>query len=101
MAMNPFAAHMGYQNPNHNRPTYSTNAAANPFGPGPTPESWQKDVNELGFNVKLATTKPQNDNVPEFKDLFSVGLKKFETFKAPPKTSGIDLTYNPGVPQQT
>ena len=71
---------MGYQNPNHNKPTYSTNASSNPFGPGPSAESWQKDVNELGFNVKLSTKKPETDNVPEFKDLFAVGLKKFETF---------------------
>jgi hypothetical protein len=74
-----------------------TNVPSNPFGPGPSAESWMKDVNDLGFNVKLATKKPDNDNIAEFKGLFDIGKKKFDTFQAPVKPPGIDLTYNPGV----
>ena len=36
----------------------------NPFGQGPSAESWQRDVNELGFDVKLnVQNKPRNDDV--------------------------------------
>ena len=66
--MNPFAqsAGLSYQNPNHNRPMYNTNV--NPFAQGgPSTESWQRDVNELGLNVKFEQKpKQQNDNVREF-----------------------------------
>ncbi len=59
-------------------------------------ESWQRDVNELGFDVKLNVPKKnQNDNVQEFKDLFATGLEKITNSSAP--KTGIDLTYNPGV----
>lgn len=59
-------------------------------------ESWQRDVNELGFDVKLNVPKKnQNDNVQEFKDLFATGLTKMQKTSAP--KTGIDLTYNPGV----
>lgn len=89
---NPFA---GYQNPNHNQASYAT--GNNPFqNQGPSMESWQRDVNELGFDVKLnVPKKDQNDNVQEFKDLFATGLEKISNSSAP--KTGIDLTYNPGV----
>ena len=64
---NPFASAMagGYQNPNHNRPNYQTGFNDNnPFGAGPSAESWQRDVHELGFDVKLnVQNKPRNDDV--------------------------------------
>ena len=94
---NPFAGMGGYQNPNHNKPLYNTTAQANPFGPGPSAESWQKDVNELGFNVQLTQKKNENDNVKEFQDLFAFGTNKIKTVAAP--KAGIDLTYNPGQVQ--
>lgn len=85
----------GYQNPNHNRPMYNTNVEANPFGQGPSAESWQKDVNELGFNMQLTSkNKNENDSVKEFQDLFSFGTNKIKQVSAP--KAGIDLTYNPG-----
>lgn len=62
--MNPFAgagggSMMSYQNPNHNQASYSTGQAQNPFAQnqGPSMESWQRDVNELGFDVKLNVPK--------------------------------------------
>lgn len=94
---NPFGGMGGYQNPNHNVPSYGTGAQANnPFGgPGPSAESWQKDVNDLGINMTVHTKpKNENDNVKEFQDLFAFGTNKIKHVAAP--KTGIDLTYNPG-----
>ena len=58
MGGNPFSGNGGisYQNPNHNRANYNTGAQNNPFaGSGPSAESWQRDVNHLGFNVEVNT----------------------------------------------
>ena len=67
--MNPFMTNMmaqqqsaaGYVNPQHNQNIYQPgfNDPANPFGgmKGPSNESWAKDVNELGFDVKLEVEK--------------------------------------------
>jgi len=99
--MNPFAAAgggMGYQNPNHNKPLYNTSANPNAFAPGggPSAESWMRDVNELGMNVKL-DVKPvrDTDNIKEFQDLFSTAKDKSWSSSAPKRT--VDLSYNPGV----
>ena len=81
-----------------NQPTYSTSSvASNPFsGPGPSAESWQRDVNELGFDVQMGVKKKQqNDNIQEFKDLFATGMEKISQSSGPKR--GIDLTYNPGT----
>ena len=51
---------------------------------GPSPESWQRDVHELGFgHVKILGAdqnsrqeRNRNDNVQEFKDLFATGMEK-------------------------
>jgi len=44
-------------------------------------ESWAKDVNELGFNVKLDVKKEvkNNDNIAEFKNLFDLGSKNIKS----------------------
>jgi len=101
-AMNPFANQgISYQNPNHNKANYATSAQANPFGgSGPSAESWQRDVNHLGFDVQLqgaGQKKNDNDNVQEFKDLFAFGTSKIQQQENANK-GGIDLSYNPGVP---
>ena len=98
--MNPFAAGggMGYQNPNHNKPLYNTSANAGGFnqGGGPSAESWMRDTNELGLNVKL-DVKPRrdDDSIKEFQDLFSTAKDKNWSSSAPKRT--VDLSYNPGV----
>ena len=63
---------------------------------GPSLESWQRDVNELGYDIKFNIEKPQsqNDEVEEFKDLFATGKEKIQKTTGP--KVGIDLTYNPG-----
>ena len=58
---------------------YQTQAAANPFGgPGPSLESWQRDVQELGgktsFNIEKKTE--ERNNIKQFSDLFATGLEK-------------------------
>jgi hypothetical protein len=55
-----------------------------------------RDVNELGMNVKL-DVKPRrdDDNINEFKDLFSTAMNKDWNTSAPKRT--VDLSYNPGV----
>jgi len=65
-------------------------------GGGPSAESWMRDVNELGMNVKL-DVKPRrdDDNINEFKDLFSTAMNKDWNTSAPKRT--VDLSYNPGV----
>jgi hypothetical protein len=97
---NPFAAAgggMGYQNPNHNKPMYNTGAAGGfNQGGGPSAESWMRDVNELGMNVKLdVAPKRDNDNIAEFQDLFSSAKGKDWSTNAPKRA--VDLSYNPGV----
>ena len=99
MGMNPFGnSGISYQNPNHNRANYQTSVQDNPFGgQGPSAESWQRDVNHLGFNVDMGAQQPKknNDNVKEFQDLFAFGTNNIKASSAP--KTGIDLTYNPGV----
>jgi len=99
--MNPFANQggIGYQNPGHNKPTYTQSAFAhndNPFtGNGPSMESWQKDYHELGKDVNLNVPKKNdNDNIDEFKDLFSTGLTNLK--KSSPRHRKQELVYNPG-----
>lgn len=66
---NPFGASSGlsYQNPNHNKPMYNTGAPSANMDGGPSAESWMRDVNELGMNVKLnVQPKRDTDNIKEF-----------------------------------
>lgn len=58
-------------------------------------ESWQKDYHELGKDVNLNVPKKNdNDNIDEFKQLFSTGLTQLK--KQSPRHRKQDLVYNPG-----
>ena len=58
------------------------NFAENPFAgkDGPSESSWARDANDLGFkHVNFEVKKEEKDEIKEFKDLFSMGKKEFQT----------------------
>lgn len=68
---NPFMMQqsMPYQNPQHNQRAFKQDFTGSAFdNKGPSQESWQRDVHEFGFDVKLnvQANKNENDEIKEF-----------------------------------
>ena len=91
---------ISYQNPNHNAPHGMGFHSQIDANPGPSQESWYKDGLDMGKKIGLKP-KGENDNIAEFKDLFSMASTKFE--KKPDYQEAkkkMDISYNPAPYQQ-